>query len=63
MRNIVGTPVRGDDYFERPKATARIWGALENGENLLLSSPWRTGKTSLLRHLCDTPKSDFSVCF
>jgi predicted ATP-binding protein involved in virulence len=59
MRNIVGTPVRGEDYFERPKLTKKIWQALNNGNNLLISSPRRVGKTSLLYNLCHRPTEGF----
>lgn len=56
MRNVVGPPVRGEDYFARPKVTKMIWRALDNGNNVLIQAPRRSGVTSLLLDLCDDSK-------
>ena len=63
MRNIVGSVVRGDDFFERPKTIKKLWQAIDNGEHILLSAPRRSGRTSLLRHLCENPKENFSLVY
>ncbi len=53
MRNITGTPVEHDDFFDRPRDLARLQRELENGANLLLTAPRRVGKTSLVLRLCE----------
>lgn len=50
MRNCVGQPVRGDDFFDREEEQRRIWARLETN-NLLLLAPRRVGKTSLMERL------------
>lgn len=52
MRNITGSPVEHDDFFDRPKVVARVQRDLANG-NLLLTAPRRVGKTSLVLRLCE----------
>jgi hypothetical protein len=51
MRNMVGSPVQNDDFFERPKTIKKIWRALKNGNNIMLYAPPKSGVTSLLLHL------------
>ncbi|MBL9151830.1 MAG: ATP-binding protein [Verrucomicrobiales bacterium] len=53
MRNITGTPVENDDFFDRPRDLDRLQRDLANGENLLLTAPRRVGKTSLVLRLCE----------
>lgn len=53
MRNITGSPVEHDDFFDRPRDLARLKRELENGANLLLTAPRRVGKTSLVLRLCE----------
>lgn len=55
MRNVTGSPVENDDFFNRPRELARLRRELENGANILFTAPRRVGKTSLilrLRQLC-----------
>lgn len=59
MRNQTGQVVRKDDFFLRDKEVRKLWRKIENGNNILLSAPRRTGKTSLLRYLEDNPKDGF----
>jgi hypothetical protein len=47
MRNVTGNVVRGDDFFDRETEIADFWEMLE-AHNLLLLSPRRVGKTSLM---------------
>lgn len=46
MRIILGTPVEGPDFFGRENELAYAWNLIENGNNLMLPSPRRVGKTS-----------------
>ncbi|EGV33437.1 hypothetical protein ThidrDRAFT_0644 [Thiorhodococcus drewsii AZ1] len=51
MRTVIGSPVEGDDFFDRESERRRMWRRLET-DSLLLLAPRRIGKTSLMRALC-----------
>jgi hypothetical protein len=51
MRNVTGSPVEHEDFFDRPRDLARLRRELTNGANLLLTAPRRVGKTSLVLRL------------
>lgn len=53
MRNVTGSPVEHDDFFDRPRDLARLQREIANGANLLLTAPRRVGKTSLVLRLCE----------
>ncbi len=53
MRNVTGSPVEDDDFFDRPRDLARLQRELANGANLLFTAPRRVGKTSLVLRLCE----------
>lgn len=53
MRNVTGSPVEHDDFFDRPRDLARLQRELANGANSLLTAPRRVGKTSLVLRLCE----------
>lgn len=55
IRNVVGVPVRGADFFDREEERALIWRRLETN-HVLLPSPRRVGKTSLMRALATEAK-------
>ncbi len=57
MRNITGSPVENDDFFERPQDLARLQRELANKANVLLTAPRRVGKTSLVLRLCERERS------
>ncbi len=50
IRNVVGVPVQGSDFFDREDERRTIWRRLET-DHVLLPSPRRVGKTSLMRAL------------
>ena len=56
MENIVGTPARGGDFFDREELVKVVWDRLEAGNNILLAAPRRFGKTSLMYNLIDQPR-------
>jgi uncharacterized protein len=58
MRNIIGSPAEGDDFFDRPKILSKLRRELDNLANILLVAPRRVGKTSLVIRLCDQWRSD-----
>jgi hypothetical protein len=53
MRNVTGSPVEDDDFFDRPRDLARLQRELANTANVLLTAPRRVGKTSLVLRLCE----------
>lgn len=59
MRNIIGQPVTGKDFFERPKLTEKIQKALDANKHILISAPRRAGKTSILLHLRECSIKDY----
>ena len=59
-RNIVGTVVRGEDFYGRDSFVQQLWERLET-TNILLAAPRRFGKTSVMYNLYDFPKSGFKV--
>ncbi|MBO7629726.1 MAG: ATP-binding protein, partial [Bacteroidales bacterium] len=48
---VYGVAVGGDNFTDRVKETARLKQDFENGQNVILISPRRMGKTSLVRHV------------
>jgi hypothetical protein len=57
MRNITGSPVESDDFFDRPQDLSRLQRELANRANILLTAPRRVGKTSLVLRLCELERS------
>ena len=58
MHNITGVPVTGDDFFGREKELQYAWKRIESGNNLILPSPRRVGKTSFALKLLDIAKEN-----
>lgn len=57
---VVGTPVRGDDFFFRKDFIDDLWDSLRKN-NVLLLAPRRMGKTSVMDCLADNPRYGFCV--
>lgn len=53
MRNIVGNPARGDNFFKRDREVGKILVSIENENNIQIAAPRRVGKTSILFHMLD----------
>jgi hypothetical protein len=53
VRNLVGQPVKGADFFNRAREQEELWDFLER-DHVLLLAPRRVGKTSLLHYLAVT---------
>lgn len=60
LRNRVGPPVRGNDFFGREAFVDLVWEKLEGG-HVLLAAPRRFGKTSILYSLIDQPRKGFRI--
>jgi predicted ATP-binding protein involved in virulence len=63
MRNIVRQPVRGEDFFERPKLIKKIKKDLEAKIPIFISGPIRSGKTSTLLFLRDKLKDHYNFVY
>ena len=59
IRNVVGQAPRGDDFYPRNSIIAEIYRRLESGSHIFLSAPRRSGKTSIMYHLQDRPRSGY----
>lgn len=58
MQNVTGVPVTGDDFFGREKELQYAWDRIKSGNNLILPSPRRVGKTSFALKLLDIAKEN-----
>ncbi len=52
VRNVVGSPVVGEDFFDREDDRTRLWERLDT-DSVLLLAPRRVGKTSVLYRMQD----------
>jgi len=50
VRNLIGAPVRGSDFFDRSREQQELWDYLHR-DHVLLLAPRRVGKTSLMQRL------------
>ena len=58
MRNVVGSPAEGDDFFGREDEIERFIRRAEESANVLLGAPRRVGKTSLVLEVIRRWKED-----
>lgn len=62
MDVVVGDVVTGENLYGRERELATLWNRIQNN-SILLSSPRRFGKTSLVREMQRDPKHGFSVIY
>lgn len=53
MKNVIGQPARGENFYPRVKEIEEINESLSNGNNLQIAAPRRVGKTSILWYFLD----------
>jgi uncharacterized protein len=58
MRNIIGTPVLGEDFFGREEEIKYVWNLIVNSNNFIFPSPRRVGKTSFAFKLLDKAREE-----
>ncbi|WP_373331132.1 ATP-binding protein [Salmonirosea aquatica] len=58
MKNRTGAPVDGNDFFGREKEIAYVWDLLQNGNNILLPSPRRVGKSSFAKKMLEKAEGE-----
>lgn len=56
MESKTGTPVEGEDFFGREKELQYAWRRIKSGNNLILPSPRRVGKTSFALKILEIAK-------
>jgi uncharacterized protein len=57
MKNVIGPPVEGEDFFGREKEFEYVWSRIQDGNNLIFPSPRRVGKTSFALKLVEAAKA------
>lgn len=62
IKNKIGTPVTGDDFYGRTLELSRAHRYLDECQSLLLSAPRRIGKTSLAKRLLSDKKEQKWKC-
>ena len=55
---LYGVSVGGENFTDRTKETQRLKADFENGLNVILISPRRMGKTSLVKHVAQVVDKD-----
>ncbi|MGD2092968.1 MAG: ATP-binding protein [Candidatus Aminicenantes bacterium] len=59
VNTTIGHPARGDEYFDRPQLTDRLWEKIQSGGSILFAAPRRVGKSSVLFYLMDNPEDKY----
>ena len=62
MDIVVGNVVKGDDLYGRDRELRLFWETIEK-DSLLLTSPRRYGKTSIVNDMKDRPRAGWSVIY
>ena len=58
MKNVIGPPVEGEDFFGREKEFEYVWSRIKDGNNFIFPSPRRVGKTSFALKLVEAAKAE-----
>ncbi len=53
MKNVIGQPARGANFYKRESEVEKISNSLSNGNNIQITAPRRVGKTSILWYMLD----------
>lgn len=62
-RNIVGQPVTGTNLYGRKPLIDGMWERLDDGENLHILAPRRTGKSSIPQEMRAAPNENWIVLY
>lgn len=63
MKNVVGNPARGNNFFARDREIKKIIISIGNDNNIQIAAPRRVGKTSILFHLQDTMAEGYRYAY
>ncbi len=63
MKNIVGNPARGENFFPREREIVKVINRIEAGNNLQIAAPRRIGKTSILFYLLDNNVDGYTYVY
>lgn len=63
MKNVIGQPARGKDFFPRPTEIKKISRSLSSGNHLQIAAPRRVGKTSILMYFVDNKHEHFEYVY
>jgi uncharacterized protein len=58
MRNIMGPPVTGENFFGRDDERSHAKQLLRDGNHILLTAPRRVGKSSLMLNVCEDLRAE-----
>jgi uncharacterized protein len=61
-KTITGPPAEGVRYLRRENINSEFWNEIQKGSHILVSSPRRIGKTSILRDLAGPSKKEGFLC-
>lgn len=62
MDIVVGSPATGENFYGREREMDVLWSRIRNN-SILLSSPRRFGKTSLVKQMQRAPRDGFEVVY
>jgi len=63
MKNVVGNPARGENFFQRDQEVSKILNSLRNDNNIQIAAPRRVGKTSILFYMLDNLVEDYRYAY
>jgi uncharacterized protein len=63
MKNVVGNPARGENFFPREREIQKVINRIEGGNNLQIAAPRRIGKTSILFYLLDNEVDGYTYVY